>query len=193
MNSNKIKTHWNEQWVAVDTKAPTKKHNYAISNYGRIKSISKETGNEVLLKGSVTNSFTTLNLKLVDNIPHGIYIHKFVAQHFIENDDPSKKFVVHIDEDKKNNYWKNLKWVNQEELLELQIKQGVFDPVKRRKAGVTKLTETQVKLIKKRLKSGKTKKKIIAKNFNISVTQIKRIESGENWGYLNSQEGLKGS
>lgn len=184
MIPNKIKTHWNEQWILVSTKAPTKNYNYEISNYGRIKRISKETGEEILLKGSVTNNFPSLNLTLLGDVFQGFYIHKFVAEHFVENDDPSKIFVIHLDKDKTNNYWKNLKWVNQKELTDWQKKNGVFDPVKRRKLGLTKLTETKVRLIKKRLKSGKTKKKIIAKNFNISVTQLTRIERGENWGHV---------
>ncbi len=184
MNPKRIKTHWNEQWVPVPTKAPTKNNNYEISNYGKIKSVSKETGDENLLKGSVTNKFMSLNLTLVDNITDGVYIHKFVAEHFVENDDPSKVFVIHLDNNKSNNYYKNLKWVNQTELTEHQKKVGVFDPIRRLKTGQNKLTETKVRLIKKRLKSGKTKKKIIAKNFDISLTHLKRIESGENWGHL---------
>ena len=184
MIPKKIKTHWNEQWVRITTKAPTKNYEYEISNYGRIKRVSKENADELLLKGSVTNNFVSLNLKLEGNVTQGIYIHKFVAEHFVENNDPEKKFVIHLNNDKTNNYWKNLKWVNQAELTEWQIKNGVYDPVKRKKAGQYKLTETKVRLIKKRLQSGKTKRKIIAKNFNISLTHLKRIENGENWGQV---------
>ena len=184
MIPKKIKTHWNEQWVKVSTKAPTKNFNYQISNYGRIKRISKENGEESLLKGSVTNNFITLNLKLKGNVTQGVYIHKFVATHFVENEDPEKKFLVHLDKDKTNNYWKNLKWVNQVELTKWQIENGVYDVLKRRKTGQYKLTEAKVRLIKKRLQSGRTKKKIIAKNFNISLTQLNRIERGENWAHV---------
>ena len=184
MIPNKIKTHWNETWVPIDTKAPTKNYDYEISNYGRIKRISKENNDEILLKGSVTNNFISLNLKLLGNVTQGIYIHKFVATHFVKNEDPDKKFLIHLDKDKTNNYWKNLQWVNQEELTEWQKENGVYDVVKRRKTGQYKLTEAKVKLIKKRLQSGRTKKKIIAKNFNISLTQLKRIERGENWAHV---------
>ena len=107
-----------------------------------------------------------------------------MASHFIKNDDPSKEFVIHLDNNKNNNYWKNLKWVNQAELTEWQKSIGVFDPVKRREIGLAKLTETKVRLIKERLKKGKTKKKIIAKDFNISLTHLKRIERGENWSHV---------
>ena len=132
----------------------------------------QENNDEILLKGSVTNNFVSLNLKLQGNVTQGIYIHKFVATHFVKNEDPDKKFLIHLDKDKTNNYWKNLKWVNQQELTEWQIENGVYDVVKRRKTGQYKLTEAKVRLIKKRLQSGRTKKKIIAKNFNISLTQI---------------------
>ena len=184
MIPNKIKTHWNETWVPVSTKAPTKKYDYEISNYGRIKSISKETGFEKLLKGSRTNTFVCLNLKLEGNITQGIYIHKFVAEHFVKNDNPSKKFIIHKDNNKNNNYWQNLRWIDQQELTERQIEQGIYDSVRRLKTGQNKLSETKVRLIKQRLKAGKTKRKIIARTFNISETHLKRIESGENWSHV---------
>ena len=185
MIQKKIKTHWNEQWVHVSTKAPTKNYDYEISNYGRIKKVAKESGEETLLKGSKMNGgLIALNLNLLGDTYQTFYIHKFVATHFIKNNDPSKVFVIHLDKDKNNNYWKNLQWINQAELTEWQKSIGVFDTAKRRKMGLVKLTETKVRLLKKRLKKGKTKKQIIAKNFNISLTQLKRIEKGENWGHV---------
>ena len=49
------------------------------------------------------------------------------------------------------------------------------------KKGGKKLTASKVKLLKDCLRKGKTKKKILAKQFGISMTQVKRIERGENW------------
>ena len=48
----------------------------------------------------------------------------------------------------------------------------------------TKLTETQVKLIKRKINdpNRKTRMKIIAKRYGVSVMQLYRIKSGENWG-----------
>jgi len=185
MNPKKIKTHWNEQWVSVPTKAPTKNSNYEISNYGRIKSISKETGDESILRGSkMTGGLNTLNMHLREDKTQATYIHKFVAEHFVERDDLSKVFPIHLDNNKNNNYYKNLKWVDQAGLTKWQKEIGVFDEARRLKTGQNKLTETKVRLIKKRLKTGKTKMKIIAKTFDISLTHLKRIESGENWGHI---------
>lgn len=185
MNSNKIRTYWNEQWVPVITNFPTKNHDYEISNYGRIKSILKETGDEVLLKGSkMVGGLCSLNLKLTNNKVQAVYLHKFVAEHFVENDDPAKTFVIHLDANKNNNHWQNLKWVTQAELTQWQIKTGVYSPENRKKSSHAKLTETKVRLIKERLRKGKTKRKIIAKNFDISVTLLNRIEKGESWKHV---------
>ncbi|MHA7843264.1 MAG: hypothetical protein ACX93I_08095 [Winogradskyella sp.] len=51
-----------------------------------------------------------------------------------------------------------------------------------------KLSENNVRLIKKMLKNPnrKTRLKMIAKQFGISTTQLKRIETGENWGHVPS-------
>ena len=81
-----------------------------------------------------------------------------------------------------NNYWKNLKWVDQRELTDIQIEQGVYDPDNRKKSRLVKMTESKVRLLKKRIREGKTKRSILAKSFGITQTQLKRIESGENWG-----------
>ena len=50
------------------------------------------------------------------------------------------------------------------------------------------MTETRVALLKKRLLEKKTKRKILARNFGISEMQVKRIERGENWGYVKPAE-----
>jgi len=49
-----------------------------------------------------------------------------------------------------------------------------------------KLTVTKVIHIKKMLlnPNRKTRLKIIAKQFGISETHVRRIESGENWGHI---------
>jgi len=53
-----------------------------------------------------------------------------------------------------------------------------------RKRYNTKLTETKVKLIKRKIfdPNRRTRMKMIAKQFGISEMQLYRIKSGENWG-----------
>ena len=79
----KVKSHWNERWSKVPAKADTKKCNYYFSDYGRLKSVNKLTKDEKLLKGSLMKQgFMQLNLKLVDDIRQGFYVHKLVAKKF---------------------------------------------------------------------------------------------------------------
>lgn len=184
MSTVKIKSHYNEAWQEVETKEPTKKCDYFISNYGRIKSVNKTSGDENLLKGSTVRGFNMLNIRLQDNSSLGTYVHKFVAESFIKKKKEEQDFVVHKDGDKKNNFWKNLKWVTREELTAIQVEKGLYSPKNRKRASHVKMTESKVRLLKKRIKAGKTKKKILAKQFEISTMQLNRIERGENWGHV---------
>ena len=99
-----------------------------------------------------------------------------------------KDFVIHLDFDNYNNHYKNLKWVNQKELTAHQIKHGVYEKENRKVASHVKMNESKVRLLKKRLKEGKTKRKILARSFGITETQLKRIERGENWGQVKLEE-----
>lgn len=188
MTDLKINSFWNERWVRVKAKAPTKNCEYEFSDYGRMKSINKQTGEEKLLKGSkIKNGFMQLNLRLQGGIRQGYYLHKLVAEHFVDKA-PDKNFVIHLDFDNNNNHYKNLQWVNQKELTAHQIKHGVYDAKNRKVASHVKMNESKVRLLKKRLKEGKTKRKILARSFGITETQLKRIESGENWGQVRLKE-----
>ena len=180
----KIKSHWNERWSKLKTKAPTKKCNYYYSDYGRLKSVDKMSGDEKLLKGSLMKQgFLQLNLKLEDDVRQGFYVHKLVADKFVKKS-RGKKFVVHLDTNKLNNHWENLQFVNREEMTQHQIERGVYLHKNRKMPSHAKMNETKVRLLKKRLKEGKTKRKVLAKSFGITETQLRRIEKGENWGHV---------
>jgi predicted transcriptional regulator len=47
-----------------------------------------------------------------------------------------------------------------------------------------KLTESDVKVIKKMLKNEKTRFSQIARQFGITHTQLNRIRKGQNWGHV---------
>lgn len=189
-NTIKIKSHWNERWRKVITKFPTKTCDYYVSDYGRAKSVDKSTERENLLKGSILKStgHRTLNLRLKDNKNQHVYIHKFIAEHFVDKKSNDQCFVVHSDNNKNNNHWSNLIWKNQKELTEFQIKHGVFKKENRKKPTNEKMSAEKVRLLLKRIKEGKTKKKILAKSFGITPMQLNRIERGENWGHVRLEE-----
>ena len=191
MSQNKVKSHWNERWEKIKTKGPTKKRDYYVSDYGRLKSVDKTTGQEFLLGNQTVDQygFHKTSLRLANSKNQGLFWHRCVAEAFIPNDDPENKiYLVHIDQNKDNNHYTNIKWVTREELNEYQVEMGYRERDYRKTPSTQKMTESKVALLKKYLKAGKTKRKILAKRFDITETQIKRIERGENWGHVDAAE-----
>ncbi len=189
-----VKSFIGEDWIKVQLNKATKVNDYMVSNYGRIKSIFRKNGNEKLLKGTIEKrGFRTLNVRLVEG-HQTVFIHKVVAENFVNQPSPKHEYVAHLDFNKQNNFHKNLVWLDEAGWTEYQQKReeeynkSAFPSDY--KSEVTspninsKLTESQVALIKKRLLKGKTKPKIIAKQFGVSLTQVKRIEKRENWKHV---------
>jgi hypothetical protein len=85
--------------------------NYEVSNLGTIR--NKLKGNTI--KGRVTKlGYRDLRFSVRDESgkvisQKAIFIHRLVAEAFIENPD-NKPFVDHIDNDKLNNNFNNLRW-----------------------------------------------------------------------------------
>ncbi len=128
--------------------------------------------------------YPKVSLKL-DGGHESVYLHKAVADYFVEPGSEEQVFIIHKDYNRSNNKSKNLIWATEDEQKEYIKKRGViFDYKKGTGGGYFKLTAAQVALIKKALKNGKTRKKMLAKRFGVTSTQIKRIERGENWAHV---------
>lgn len=103
---------------------------YEISNYGNIKSNNKN-GN---LKPYKKENF--LRIDTTEKYPKkSYYVHRLVAEYFIVNPDKTKYTMIHhIDMNKHNNVYTNLKWVQQYEYFQLnkqkitQIKPNLNNP-----------------------------------------------------------------
>ncbi len=179
----KVESFFNEKWIPVEFPGKTKNATYRISNYGRIKAVNRKTGKEKLLKGSRSKrGHQRLNIKLETGKGAGVYVHRIVAEAFVSQPNEDCKFVIHLDHDKGNNHYKNLKWVTQDELNNHAKESPLYDQAREKQREHYKLNEAKVKMIKRMLKRKKTKLKIIARQFGISHTQLNRIRSGENWG-----------
>ncbi|WP_394759433.1 HNH endonuclease [Flavobacterium sp.] len=117
----------------------------------------------------------------------GGLIHRFVAIYFIEKPSKDHNLVAHIDYDKLNNHHSNLKWMTREENATHQksspfvIKSKAKVLVNGGHRGNTKLTESQVMIIKKRINEGIALREL-AKRHKITETQLLRIKRGINWG-----------
>ncbi|MEC5156571.1 hypothetical protein RCH13_000466 [Chryseobacterium sp. MP_3.2] len=139
---------------------------------------------------------THINKERALNI--GFLVHKMVAELFLEvPQNNSQTFVIHKDFDKKNNVFTNLEYADQQTLTErsdshpnnvaYNFKKEFLEPALRVKN--SKLKDSEVLFIKKRLKKGVCNKKL-AKRFGISEMQIHRIKTGENWNHVQLVEDL---
>jgi len=185
MNSpNQIKSLVGEVWQEVTTKHPFRHYSYHFSNFGRIMSLNPDTGDQNLLKGSLgKKGFVKLNLKLKGGNREGFYLHRLVANQFVTQDE-GKDFIIHNDNIKSNNHYQNLTWVSRDELNEWMKSLPSVINKKIVLGSHVKLNTSKVALLKKRIIQNKTKQRILAKQFDISYTQLKRIERGENWGHV---------
>jgi len=153
---------------------------YEVSNYGRIKSYStRETGK--IIKGSNVNGYQAIMVRFDKRITQSYYVHRLVAESFIPKDNDNQVYVTHLDYDKSNNHLSNLKWVSERELADHNNKNPKV--LKKRVTGY-KLTESDVKVIKKMLKNEKTRYSQIARQFGITHTQLNRTRKGHNWGHV---------
>ena len=176
----------NEKWAKITFKRPTKKKDYYISNMGRAKSIDKVTEEEKELKTHPDHrGFYRASIKVEGNLNQAIYVHKEVAKHFVDPESEEHIYVIHKDLNRKNNLPSNIIWVDEKEWKEyIKARAKKFGFKKSNKGGYYKLTAAQVAIIKKQLIQGKTRRKMIAKRFGVSTTQLKRIERGENWSHV---------
>jgi len=173
-----------EKWkeIVFDDKI-SELEKYKISNYGRIISCKREQ--EKLIQPTLTNGYPSISLKQrVNGKSTGRYIHKLVAQHFLDKE-PDQTFVIHLDYDKTNNKVENLKWATKREK---EVHQYSGPNYKNRKINrsYAKLTENRVRLIRRKVNdpNRRTRIKMIAKQFGISEMQVYRIASGKNWKHV---------
>lgn len=179
----KIKSIPWEKWAKVPTPFPTKTKDYFISTFGRVKSVDKLTGEESLRKIAYANRVAAVSITLKGDKYFSIFVARTVANLFIENP-KCYDCIIHLDRDPKNNNKKNLKWVDKSTAARYILEGEKERGYQRKKGGQVKMTASKVALLKKRLIRGKTKRKVLAKSFGITETQIKRIERGENWGHV---------
>lgn len=169
-----------EQWrsIVIDNMDPNQK--YDVSNYGKLRSYKTDPEGEVV-KPSNIKGYPIINIKLISGKRTTRYIHKLVAEAFLERLSDDQKYVIHLDFNKENNSYRNLKWASREELFKHQAKNPNY------KKGIirySKLTETDVIRLKKKIQRGKNPLYKIAKEFGITHTQLNRIRSGENWSHV---------
>jgi hypothetical protein len=189
MNSEKA-ILWVEKWtpIVIEVEGVENPPHYEISNFGRLKSFQNNDKGEII-KGSVIQGYKSLNIRLPKGKSFNRYVHKLVAETFVKKPSIDHKFVIHLDFDKLSNHFENLKWATKDEMVAHNKENpAVINKLIPKRTKNYKLTETKVKMIKKMLLHDNTRLKMIAKQFGITHTQLNRIRSGENWGYVKIDE-----
>lgn len=177
-----------EEWREVEfDDIIAKSEKYKISNYGRV--MRCVDGEYKMINSQNVNGYDAIALlQEVNRKKTKRYIHKLVAQQFLEKKEDDI-YVIHLDYDKKNNHVDNLRWATKREK---ELHQYANEEYLKSKPKVpfSKLTEGRVRIIKRKLAdpNNNTRLRIIAKQFGVSDMQIHRIKTGENWGHVKIDE-----
>lgn len=99
----------NERWVSIEGT----NGNYEVSNLGNVKSLIDTNNIRILKQGTDRYGYKTVVLR-INGGSKTFRVHRLVANAFIKHID-GKNYVDHIDTNKSNNYYKNLRWVTKAE------------------------------------------------------------------------------
>lgn len=170
-----------ERWKEVDFHTSISHPKYEVSNLGRVRSYAVDEEKGRIITGSTIKGYKAITVKFAEKKTQAYYVHRLVAEAFLDKSHEEQYYVIHLDYDKSNNNMHNLRWASEKEVNE----HNANNPrVIKRKVTGYKLTENDVRVIKKLLRTNKTRLSMIAKRFGITHTQLNRIRSGENWGHV---------
>ena len=150
---------------------------YQVSNHGRVR--NNKTGK--ILKPYLTRGYLRVSLYNKSGRKCKL-VHRLVAEAFLPNPD-NKSDVNHINGCKTDANVCNLEWVSASENMFHAHSSGLR-PVLNTQGennGFSKLTETQVRQIKKLLAQGSLTQKTISSQFNVSRETISSIKNGRRW------------
>jgi hypothetical protein len=153
---------------------------YQISNFGRIRSLTKKSGGRLLTPIKTNKGYLTVRLYNESGYKQ-LKIHRLVALTFIDNP-LLKEQVNHINGIKTDNNINNLEWVNNQENQIHAISLGLSKIEPGEKSRNVKLTQKQVDEIKSKYIYGKKGlSQELSQEYNISTHSIRSIWYGNNW------------
>lgn len=178
MTKPNIKLFADERISVLPIPKSPKGNKYAVTSYGRIISFTTRPEEGVFLKQGKVSGYPSFGC-YVRGGTKTFLTHRLVAKYFLRQPDRTYKFVIHLNNKKEDNHYKNLKWANFE-----QSRKHMTLARREQGAGNYKLTAAKVMRIKKMLAEGKTQLKSIAERYGVTDMQIYRIKTGENWSHV---------
>jgi hypothetical protein len=149
--------------------------NYSVSNLGNVKSNNyRRTKKEGVLKNFMGGKYYSVELDT-----GRFYVHRLVAEFFLENKE-NKKCVNHIDGNKLNNYLTNLEWVTHSENNLHSFKMGLSFNPKGENNKKSKLKNEDVFFIR----NSKLSQSKLGLMFNVSGVTIYKIKSRKKWKHI---------
>ena len=106
MSNNKIKSFWDEEWMDLIFDNLSERSVYKISNYGRIISYYFHKDG-ALVNSFGPNGYKTFVIRDKSGKVIHRYVHRLVAEYFLEKPKEDQTQVIHIDNVKGNNYYRN--------------------------------------------------------------------------------------
>lgn len=111
------------------------------------------------------------------------FVHRLVATAFHPN--PKKlPYVNHKDGNKLNNHYKNLEWCTASYNVSHAYRIGMITVQKGSSIASSKLTENEVRQIKRLLREKRIMQIHIASAYNVSHKTINRISTGKYWKHI---------
>lgn len=162
---------------------------YEVSNYGNIRNIHTK-----ILKYVHKHStgYVLVQFKK-DRKTYTRKMHRMVAELFVKNSTglPTADLVVkHKDNNKSNNYFKNLEWDTHAGNMEDAYEDNLIPSLKGEKNGRSKLTDKTVNEICLDYENGMRPYEVREK-YGVSKQQAEKIHAGHSWTHISSNYNIK--
>ena len=166
-----------EQWKDIDGF----KNKYRISDSGRVEIKNYKNKGFSSFASILPGRDGYCRVYLNNGKSQAFLVHRLVAIYFLDKPDiEDRKQVNHIDGDKSNNNSKNLEWVNGYENVAHAKRIGLLTNVSELHYSA-KLTNEEVKIVRKMLKTGKITQKKISDIFGVTPMAISNMVNGKTW------------
>lgn len=152
---------------------------YKASNLGRLLSYKRDIKGK-LLKCANFNGYRRVLLKQNNKFVSRL-VHQIIAITFIENPYNYKE-INHINLNKSDNRVENLEWCDRKQNMSHFFKYGNRKVLKGEMVHFSKLTEKNIKYIRKMAK--KVTNVSLSKKFNVTPTAIGLVIKNKNWKHV---------
>lgn len=173
-----------ERWKEVRRS----KGRYRVSNKGRIVSMNYRSRPgtrgrvKIMQPAEDANGYLRTMIKR-DGRYDTIKVHRLVAKHWVPN--PGEKPQVnHLDGNKLNNRVENLQWVTHRENIDHAVANGFTAKTHGSRNGMAKLTEEDVRQMKRDYVPRKVTQRMLAERYGVSLACIKDIFQGNTWKHV---------